>query len=233
MPAPLTVAVAQPPCHDLDVAANAAAHADAVTRTRARLVVFPELSLTGYNLTAPPLDPADPRLDPLVRACQATGSTALAGAPVRDADGRESIALLAVTGQGTRVAYRKMWLYGPEHDRFTPGPAPHVLDLDGWRLGLAVCFDASNPQHAHDTAALGTHAYVVSALYRAEEAARRDQLMRTTAARHRLWTILAAAAGPSGSYPHTSGGSGIWTPDGSPAAQAGPRPGETALTVLH
>ncbi|MCE0762612.1 hypothetical protein LWC35_06775 [Pseudonocardia kujensis] len=66
---PLTVVAAKPPCTARDVAANAHAHADTVRRPGARLVVFPELSLTGYELDAPALDPADPRLAPLVEAC--------------------------------------------------------------------------------------------------------------------------------------------------------------------
>jgi predicted amidohydrolase len=51
--APLRVAVAaQPPCVPYDVEANAATHAAAIRAARARVVVFPELSLTGYQLDA-------------------------------------------------------------------------------------------------------------------------------------------------------------------------------------
>ncbi|MFB6987174.1 nitrilase-related carbon-nitrogen hydrolase [Streptomyces sp. NPDC056178] len=64
---PLTVAVAQPGCTPLDIAANAAAHAEAVGRSGARLVVLPELSLTGYDLAAPAVSADDPRLRPLSR----------------------------------------------------------------------------------------------------------------------------------------------------------------------
>ena len=83
----LRLAVAQPACAALDVSANALAHAAAVRAARSRVVVFPELSLTGYELTAPLLAPDDPRLEPLVEACAATGSIALAGAPI---EGRTS-----------------------------------------------------------------------------------------------------------------------------------------------
>ncbi|SFX70081.1 hypothetical protein OH786_29830 [Streptomyces atratus] len=73
MPVPLAVAVAQPSCVPLDVAANAAAHAEAVRRSGARLVVFPELSLTGHDLAAEAVSPDDPRLRPLVAACREAG----------------------------------------------------------------------------------------------------------------------------------------------------------------
>ncbi len=75
MPEPLSVAVAQPPCAPYDVAANARAHAAAVRRAGARVVVFLELSLTGYELDAAPVDPADERLVPLTGACAETAAS--------------------------------------------------------------------------------------------------------------------------------------------------------------
>ena len=60
---PLMVAVAQPPCVAHDVAANARAHASAIRAAGARVVLFPELSLTGYELDADPVVPGDERLD--------------------------------------------------------------------------------------------------------------------------------------------------------------------------
>jgi predicted amidohydrolase len=57
---PLVIAVAQPLCVPYDVAANAVTHAAAVRGAGARVVIFPELSLTGYELemsaavTSPP-----------------------------------------------------------------------------------------------------------------------------------------------------------------------------------
>ncbi|WP_225834590.1 carbon-nitrogen hydrolase family protein [Streptomyces sp. NK08204] len=234
MPEPLTVAVAQPRCVDLDVAANAALHAEAVLRAGARLVVFPELSLTGYDLAAPAVATDDPRLAPLVDACRSTAAVALAGAPLRGEDGREYIATLAVTGEGAALAYAKMHLHGDEGLRFTPGEKPTVLEVDGWRMGLAVCRDAAVPQHAAETAALGIDAYVASTLYGAgpEQSARRDRHVRERAVAHGVWVVLSTVAGPSGEYRKTSGGSGVWSPDGSLVAQAGPEPGAVVGAIL-
>ncbi|RLV08826.1 carbon-nitrogen hydrolase family protein [Streptomyces griseocarneus] len=234
MPEPLTVAVAQPRCVDLDVAANAALHAEAVLAARARLVVFPELSLTGYDLAAPAVAVDDPGLAPLVDACRATGATALVGAPLRGEDGREYIATLAVTGEGAVPVYAKTCLHGDEGVRFTPGEKPVVLEIDGWRLGLAVCADVSVPQHAADTAALGIDAYVGSTLYGAgpEQAARRDGHMGERVTAHGVWGVLSTVAGPSGEYRETSGGSGVWAPDGSLVARAGTEAGAVVTATL-
>ncbi|MFF0296160.1 carbon-nitrogen hydrolase family protein [Kitasatospora sp. NPDC004614] len=232
MGTPLAVAAVQPSWARADVLANAELHARAIVRAEARLVVFPELSLTGYDLGAPSLATDDSRLRPIVEACRAAGAVALVGAPARDADGREYIATLAVTGESVTVAYRKMWLHGAEFDRFTPGEKPTVLTVDGWRLGLAICYDAAVPQHAADTAALGIDAYVASTIYGPDSHSRRDSHMRERATTHATWVVLATAAGPSGTFAHTSGGSGIWTPNGDLATQAGPDAGQTVAFSL-
>ncbi|MFD5633558.1 carbon-nitrogen hydrolase family protein [Streptomyces sp. NPDC127077] len=234
MPEPLTVAVAQPRCAGPDVAANAVLHAEAVRGTGARVIVFPELSLTGYDLAAPAVAADDPRLAPLIDACAGTGSTALAGAPWQDVDGREYIAMLAVTGEGAEAVYAKMHLHGAEGIRFTPGEKPVVFEVDGWRLGLAVCRDAAMPEHAAQTAALGIDAYVAGTLYGEgpEQSARRDAHMRERAQAHGVWVVLSTVAGQSGEYQETSGGSGVWSPDGSPVAQAGSAPGEVLTVIL-
>ena len=157
---PLTIAVGQPLCVPCDVAANALAHAATVRAAGARVVVFPEMSLTGYEFDAPPIAIEDPRLEPIVEACAETGSVALVGAPVHGEVGGSHIAMLAIDKTGVTVAYQKMWLGGAEPERFAPGSEPAVLEVDGWRLGLAICKDTGIPQHASDTAALGIDAYV-------------------------------------------------------------------------
>lgn len=159
----------------------------------------------------------------------------LVGAPVREDDGREYIATLAVTGGSTTVAYRKMHLHGAEVRRFTPGDKPEVLEIDGWRLGLAICRDGAVPQHAADTLALSIDAYVASTLYEAgqKQATRRDEHMRDRATTHGVWVVLSTAAGPSGDYRETSGGSGIWAPDGDVFIQAGAEPDAVVTATLQ
>ncbi|MEV6702579.1 nitrilase-related carbon-nitrogen hydrolase [Streptomyces sp. NPDC051453] len=107
---PLSIAVAQPRCTAYDVTANAVAHAEAVRAADARVVVFPEMSLTGYELDAVPVLPDDERLAPIVAACAETGALALIGAPVSG----PRIGILAVGGDGARVAYGKVHLHGSE-----------------------------------------------------------------------------------------------------------------------
>ena len=64
---PLRVAVAQPLCVPYDVGQNAVAHAAAVRAAAARVVVFPELSLTGDRAGGTRAHGPGPAADPARR----------------------------------------------------------------------------------------------------------------------------------------------------------------------
>ncbi len=223
----------QPVCVALDVAANARAHAAAVRAARTRVVVFPELSLTGYELGAPPVDADDGVLSPIRDACRDTGSVALVGAPVADAGGDEFIAVLQVDADGARLLYRKTWLGEAEAARFAPGSGPTVLELDGWRLGLGVCKDTGAAQHTVGTAALHIDVYVAGLVHQRQELAEQEARAVVIARTCRAYVVFACFAGPTGDvFDQTGGSSGIWSPDGVALDRAGPAVGDLARAVL-
>jgi predicted amidohydrolase len=226
---PLSIAVAQPPTFSHEVAINTLAHAATVRAAGTRVVVFPELSLTGYEFAAPPLHPDDPRLRPLVEACAETGSVALVGAPVAG----DHIGMLAVDGSGAAIVYRKVYLGGDEPLRFISGDKPAVFEIDGWRLGLAICKDTGVTQHAADTFALGIDAYVAGITESAEEASVLAERARRVTADHGVWVAFASFAGATGGgFDQTLGQSAIWAPDGALVAAAGDQPGDLARATF-
>jgi Carbon-nitrogen hydrolase len=134
-----------------------------------RVAVFPELSLTGYELGAKAVSPDDPALTVIAGACAETGAIALAGAPVAGEAGKLHIAALLVSSGGVQVAYRKSFLGGGEPGHFAPGDGPAALDVDGWRVGLGICKDTGVDQHIYGTAALGVDLYVAGLVHLPEE----------------------------------------------------------------
>lgn len=219
---PLTLAVAQPLTAAHDVSANVGRHADLVRSAGARVVVFPELSLTGYELDADPVAPDDPRLAPLVTACAATGSVALAGAPVAGNGGAVHLGVLRVDGEGAAVVYRKMFLGADEEARFTASDAPGVIEVDGWRLGLAVCKDTGVELHAALTCAAGIDVYVAGVLEAAADADVQPGRARRIARDHGVWVAVASFAGSTGGgFDEAAGGSFVLSPAGEVVAQVG------------
>lgn len=150
---PLTVSAVQYEALDGGVAANLAEHISLIEDAEdhgSRLVIFPELSVTGYalqRLSDPDqwLSPADARLDGIREICRRTGITAVVGAPYREPDGTPRLASLVVHPSGAVEASFKVRLHGGEAEWFAAGEGAAVLELDGWRVALAICFDAARP----------------------------------------------------------------------------------------
>ncbi|MDQ2813251.1 MAG: carbon-nitrogen hydrolase family protein [Actinomycetota bacterium] len=231
---PLSLTVAQPRCVAGDTRANGLRHAAAVRQARTQVVVFPELSLTGYELDADLVEPGDAALDPVVAACGATGSLALVGAPVGGPRGQAYIAMLAVRPAGVSVLYRKKWIGGEEAARFSPGDEPTACELGGWRIGVGICRDTGIGEHVDRMADLNIDLYVAGLVHHREE--RNEQARRAVfiAQRCQAYVALASFAGPAGrGYPRTAGSSAIWSPGGDVLAQAGPDPGELARATLE
>ncbi|HMJ76579.1 MAG TPA: carbon-nitrogen hydrolase family protein [Iamia sp.] len=230
---PLALAAAQPVVTAGDLEATVAAHVAAVRMAAARVVVFPEMSLTGYVLDAPSVALDDPALEPVVDACAEAGALALVGAPVAGPDGLDLNALLAVDADGVTMAYAKVWVDESEAGRFAVGDGPVVIDVDGWRLGLAVCRDTRFPEHDAATAALGMDVYVAGVVHHGHEPDVAGERARRVAADRGVWVATASYAGPTGEgFDSTAGRSGIWSPSGEAIAGAGPAPGEVARAVL-
>jgi len=229
---PLLVAAAQPRCEALNVASNARTHAEAILAAGARLVVFPELSLTGYELDAEPVAPDDPALRPIVDACAETGAVALVGAPLTE-DGARFIAAFRVDEDGVTVAYRKSHLGGDELRSFESGDGPTVLELDGWRIGLGICKDTGVAEHTAGTAALGVDVYAAGLVHLPEELEEQDARGERIAAACASYVVFASFAGATGGgYDATAGESTIWAPDGTVLSRAGDRCGEIARAEL-
>jgi predicted amidohydrolase len=108
-----------------------------------------------------------------------------------------------------------------------------MLEIDGWRLGLAICKDTGVPQHGSDTAALGVDAYIAGVCELAEDDSIKDERARRIAADHQLWVAVASFVGSTGGgFSTTAGRSAIWSPGGAVVAHAGPAVGAIARATL-
>ncbi len=230
----LTVAAGQAACAALDVPANVSAAADLVRRAAdqgAELLVLPELFLTGYELagiTADPitytLNPDDPRLDPLATVCADTRTAVVVGAPTRDAEsGRLCISAMVLGRDGRFVTqYDKQHSTPSERAAgFSAAVQGCTLTLDGWRLGLGICWDSGFPEHARAAALDGCHVYLVGAMFgKGSGTHQRATVFPARALDNTSYVLLANHCAPSGPY-DGCGLSAVWNPDGSLLVDAG------------
>ncbi|MEV4756225.1 carbon-nitrogen hydrolase family protein [Micromonospora sp. NPDC049559] len=245
---PLTVAAVQARPVPGDVAGNAATGAGLVGRATAAgatLVVLPELFLSAYHPPALRADPAgtavaadeagrvdDARLDPLRAVAREQRAVVVLGAAVRHADGRLACGALVVgrTGEVT-AAYDKQHLWGPdENELFTPGRQGGTLVLDGWRLGLGVCYDGCFPEHGRAAAVDGAHAYLCPSGYLAGSEHRRDLYYRARALDNTMYVVFANSVDGADPW-RFNGGAAIWDPEGRTLEQA-PDTGTAVVTAV-
>ncbi|XAS68858.1 carbon-nitrogen hydrolase family protein [Micrococcaceae bacterium Sec5.7] len=203
----------------------------------ARLVIFPELSLTGYDLQLLQdpvhwLSEADQRLDGIREICRRTGITAVVGGALRQADGTPRLASMAIHPGGQTDSGFKTHLHGEEKFLFIPGDGAVVVELDGWKIALAICFDAAVPGHSGAAAETGADAYAVSALYTEGEELRLALHLGARAMDNRMFGILANLGGDSALGP-SCGLSGFWGPDGTVIRQASGTGTEVVTAVLQ
>ncbi len=225
--------MAQPHVVAGDLAANLDAHAALIDQSHVRLVVFPELSLTGYELNTPPINIASDLMEPLVSVCAATDSVALVGAPVVS-NGQHYIATVLVDSAGSTVVYRKTHLGDGEQARFRPGPGPQAINVDGWRIGLGICRDTGSDEHISGTAQLGLDLYACGVVHHEWELAEQQRRARNIAAACRAPVAMASFAGPTGAgYLTTAGHSAIWSAKSTLIAEADHQPSEIARATLR
>jgi predicted amidohydrolase len=153
-----------------DIRANVNAHvamARMAAARGARLVVFPELSLTGYEpelAAALATGPNDPRLAPLGKCSQRYGITLIAGAPVVCSRGKPFIGAYVFTPTRTFL-YRKRHLHPGEERFFSEGKAEsRIVTVSGMRVGTAICADTNHASHAQAAAKRGAQCYAAGVL---------------------------------------------------------------------
>ena len=130
----------------------------------ADIIIFPELSLTGYEpalAESLALDPDDTRLDELVKVSEARRITIIAGVPTRHAAGI-CISLIIFQPGKARQLYSTRYLHPDEEPFFIGGPEASGLIGERNDLALAICYEISVPQHAELAFKNGAKIYVAS-----------------------------------------------------------------------
>ena len=134
----------------------------------AQLVVFPEMSLTGYEreLAA---DLAflenDKRLDQLRKLANERNIVILAGAPILLKSGLH-IGMFILEPNKTETIYTKQYLHEGEEIAFVPGEVNDlVVEVGTEIVSTAICADITNPAHPARAALAHSTLYIASIFY--------------------------------------------------------------------
>lgn len=219
------LAVAQSRSVAGDVSANVQRHIrfmELASEQGAGFLMFPELSLTGYEPTlasALAMAENDSRLQPLRETARELGITAIVGAPFRSlSDEALLIAAFMFQGDGTQTLHFKQHLHSGEGSTFAPGTGGTPIDMGKERLSLAICADFCHATHAQQAAHAGTTVYAVSALISGAGYSDDSGVLRGYAQRHQMAVLLANYAGMTGGW-NSGGGSALWDERGELIAE--------------
>ncbi|KAA1004249.1 carbon-nitrogen hydrolase family protein [Paraburkholderia panacisoli] len=243
----LRIAAAQAQPVSGDVAANIARTVeltDLAAGLGAKLVVFPEKFLSGYEPELIAGDPAkyafdahDPRLEPIRAICREREIAVIVGAATRDQRNPDAlhISSLIFNRSGDQIEpYHKQYLFSSESRIYQPGSQGcMLLELDGWRLAPSVCYDSGFPEHARLAALNGAHAYLASALFSAKTGYHQSRIwLPARAFDNTMYVLLSNHVGTTGGWA-ACGASAIWNPYGDVIAQAGRDRDEVITALLH
>ena len=187
------VALAQISCKRGDKAENIRKVEDKVTEAKqqgAELVIFPELSLTGYTVRDQIYELAEtipgPSTSVLEKLARKTGTYIVFGMPELSEKTQATIynAAVLIGPDGLIGKYRKMYL--PTHSvfeekrYFRPGYQTAVFETELGKIGLIICYDIFFPEVSRLTRLKGARLIVCIS---ASPAVRRTFFETLTAAR--------------------------------------------------
>lgn len=220
---PFVMAAAQTTPVAGDRATNLAQHlhmAQVAADRGVQLLLFPELSLSGYepsrlwNCVTPANDPL---LAPLKACARSHALTLVLGvptAPENDQLKLPHISALVIGPDGQVQTYHKQHLHPGEEAFASAGPSrAFVFDVNGQTCGLAICADVSHASHPRSVRDAGATVYLAGMVisdngYDADAA-----LLRAHAIEHRMPVLMANMGAPSGGY-RCAGRSAFWDADG-------------------
>ncbi len=215
------IAAAQSCAHPADLPRNLDDHLRLMRIAQARgvrLLVFPELSLTGYEPTAAAAlaQPADtPLLQPLRQLAEQARMTTVVGLPLRLAEACQ--AADRRPDPRSRRQPRRLCQAAPARGRGTPLLSRRrrpLLEIDGLPMALAVCADFSQPSHPAHAARAGARLYIASALIGENGYPADSALLAGYAREHGMGVLLANHGGPTGGW-KAAGRSAFWNERGA------------------
>lgn len=186
----------------------------------AQLVIFPELSITGYE---PELakelatDADDSRFDEFQKIADTRQITIGIGAPIKNSRGI-SIGMLLFQPRQARQIYAKKYLHADEEPFFVSAESTVGLIGGSARIALAICYELSVPEHARQAFNSGAQVYIASAVKAVDAMERALNRLSEIARNYSMTALMSNCIGQSGGY-QCGGRSSVWNNSGLLLAQ--------------
>lgn len=191
------------------------------TGNEADIIVFPELSLTGYELDLSrelATNKADKRFEILQKISDSKNITICVGVPTIDNE-NIFITMLIFRPDSEIIQYSKQYLYETETGIFTAGNNPIVLPFDSKNIvAPAICYETSIEEHTKNAYNQNANIYMASVLNSVNGIDKDLNRITNISKQYNMTAFMANFTGQSGGY-ECAGKSTIWNNKGEIIAQ--------------
>ena len=163
----------------------------------AELIIFPELSLSGYqplNAYRLSVDLNESSLNPLDDLARDLNITIAAGAPIKAGGGNE-IGMIVFYPNKERGRYSKKFLYPDENPYFIPGRIGLEAIFEYPKVAPAICYEISIPEHSKSAANIGSEIYAASVAKDRESVERSYKTLSNIAKTYSMITLMSNCLG--------------------------------------
>ncbi|MCP4020755.1 MAG: carbon-nitrogen hydrolase family protein [Desulfobacteraceae bacterium] len=201
-----TMAAAQSLSEKGDIHSNISNHTRFIEKAAeqcADVLVFPELSLTGYELELAKscaVSEKDSCLFPLKDLAQKHQMLIAAGAPVKSLGKKPYIGELLFLPDGHIKVYKKQFLHGEEKHYFESGNDDLILPVKERRIAMAICADTTHVKHVKNAAQNGAHIYAAGVLISKQGYLKDTGMLKGYAMEYGMAVLMANHGGPTGGW---------------------------------
>jgi predicted amidohydrolase len=206
-----------------DIQSNINSHKNLINLAvslRAELIIFPELSITGYEPTLAK-ELATTANDSLFDDFQNISNTKRVaiglGVPTKNMCG-VCISVVIFQPDAPRQVYSKKYLHADEEPFFVSGENLSNLKIHHSNVALAICYELSIPDHSENASKNGAQVYIASVAKSARGVEQGSKILSEIANKYSMMVMMANCIGPLDDF--VGGGkTAIWNKKGEMIAQ--------------
>ena len=219
----MKISVAQTNSHKGDIQKNIEKHKQFINRAiyhKVDFMVFPELSLTGYEPTLAgnlATNEDDKQLDELQTICNAGKISIGVGLPTKSDQGIY-ISMIIFQPNQPRQTYSKQYLHPGEEIYFTTGNEQVFLTIDNHKIAPAICYELSVSEHSANANSNGANIYVASVCDTIKGVDKDLVKLSDLAKKYHMTVLMSNYVGQTGGY-DCGGKSSIWNEQGELVGQ--------------
>ena len=184
------------------------------------LIVFPELSITGYEPSLASelaTDKDDNRFDVFQKISNSKNIIIGVGMPIKTGSGVQIGMIIFQPGKAREV-YAKQHLHSDELPYFVNGKEQFYLNNNSHKIALAICYELSVTGHSANAYNHSADVYLASVAKTAEGVGKAAKSLSDIAKKYSMTVLMSNCVGPCDNF-QSAGKTAVWNKKGELVGQ--------------